>query len=34
MNLENAISEPFVKILNFHNDFNRNIKAAVGALEF
>ena len=34
MILDNAISEPFVKILNFHNDFNRNIKSSVGALEF
>jgi len=34
MDLQNTITEPFVKILNFHNDFNRHIKLSVGALEF
>lgn len=34
MNLQDAISEPFVKLIQFHNGFNRNIKSSVGALEF
>ena len=32
MNLERAVSEPFIHLLAFHNLFNRNIKFTFGAL--
>ena len=33
MDTEAAISEPLVKLIAFHNAFNRNIKVSFGALE-
>lgn len=32
MNLDKAISEPFASLIEFHNQFNRNIKFSFGAL--
>jgi len=33
MNIDAAISEPLVRLIAFHNAFNRNIKVSFGALE-
>lgn len=34
MDLDAAISEPFARLLTFHNSFNRSIKVSFGALSF
>lgn len=32
MNLDSAISEPFARLLSFHNDFNRQVKFLFSSL--
>ncbi|WP_157136873.1 hypothetical protein [Sphingomonas sp. PAMC 26617] len=33
MEIDNALSEPAVRLVEFHNAFNRNVKISFGALE-